>query len=406
MEEGVRPTSATAWLKRAGSKPAEEAVEPGLFQPPGVAAQGGDGQFHDVRKEDRLAATAAIIEAERAAVAGLGESTKSPTFNQADVAAALSMRPTWDTDAPAALPSAPSPAPIQAPTTQHPYQPATQGMAQPVVHAAPTHAAQPVVHAAPTHAAPTHAAPSSEPQLSRTALSPRGEAKRVRQADAPLRRGFFRRPAVVLEEQPSPPTIVNPALLPPPVLHRNTTAGLGPTERQRRKATKAARRSGVSATAIENLTMVVDSRSLQQKYREIPFIVPLVPAFLLSIGCSWAWMQGVIRLQGEMPWVPIFIGVLAGWVMRLGARKSDGGRIISAVVVTTFATLLGESTLERMRPFTASSRNLIEWGTLPAFDSPIVMVNLFHKSMEEGFLIGGLMILGPVVAGIVSSLDL
>ena len=93
-------------------------------------------------------------------------------------------------------------------------------------------------------------------------------------------------------------------------------------------------------------------------------------------------------------------------MMRLGSRKTDGGRIVSAVIITTLATLSGESTLQQARPYTQQFVDAFSWSTHPALESPVLMIQQFQQSMEANLLIGFLLMLGPVLAGVVSSLDL
>ncbi len=385
-EQGDQPTSTPAWLKKAGSATVPQRGK-GLFEtasvqvdPPHEAAHTGEG----IANPEQLAAIEQILSAERNA------SQTSPV----DVLAMLSKRPTWDTPEPT-LETVEAPQPSSAqPGSAQPGGPAS--VAQP----APTR------HGDSATIAPQPWVPPSSPGAakSRKALSPREELRRERAKNNTNRRGFFRRPTMQIDAPAKTPAPIDPRVLPPPEVHRAGT--MGPTERDQRKAQKAAKRAGISITQANAQSMVVDARSVGKvSVRTLPFIVPLIPAMLVAALATWAWVQGVVRVGGELPWVPIFIGILTGWMMRLGSRETDGGRIVSAVIITTLATLSGESTLQQGRPFTQQFVDAFTWSSHPALESPLLMIQQFQASMEKNLLIGFLLMLGPVLAGVVSSLD-
>jgi hypothetical protein len=314
---------------------------------------------------EQLAAANAIIDAERASV------------NQLP----LSMRPTWDT------PAAPR---IPVPTAS---------------------ATAPVVYVHPEDIATAEAPPEPTPakSTSRKVLSPSAEVSRTREQNAGKRRGFARRPPVDIVAPARRSIPVDPTTLPPPPA-ASFVPPRAPSERDQRRARRRAERLGIASGPANAMSMVIDPKALKSKqHRDVPFLLPLIPSVIIAIIGTYGWFQGEIRLGGQIPWVPIFIGVAVGWMMKVGSTSRDFGRIGSAVIITGASMLIGESSLEKVRnggKILRVTQDLLQWQAKPAVGNPIEMIQLFHDSFARSLLIGFVLMLGPIIAGAVASLDL
>ncbi len=332
---------------------------------------------------EQLAAANSILEAERAQVALNAATAAAPGGPTGPGGSApqqptapLSMRPSWETPV--------SPQLALRPVTSAPL---------PIAHPEDVAAGQ---------------SAAGDPVSTRRLLSPKEEVRRTRERNEPKRRGFFRRPTVVVEELPPPAPPVNPATLPPPlVTYTDNVAPAPVSDRVQRKNRRRAERAGVAAGPANAMSMVIDHKSIKRQHiRDLPFLVPLVPAIAVAALLTYGWYQAVIRLGGQLHWVPIFIGIAVGWTMKLGSPNKDFGRIGSSVVITTTAMLVGVSALEKAHGRMARTKDLIEWTTIPQLHDPFRMLNDFHTLFSRGLGVGFMLMLGPIIAGVVSSLDL
>lgn len=409
MAEGDNPrTSTTAWLKQAASAPVADVASPdeaaappttqsglpvrnvGQFQPPPIERRGDDHGYTGVVKDDELTAMTAILEAER-------QASQAATMN-------LTMRPSWDTpaQAPLAPPIDNGPQPTPPVLLAHPEDvvghPGTDPASIPASrNVAPDDRATwapPVNHAA------------RQDESGRQVLSPRAEKLRTREKHQGRRRGFFRRPTAIIEAEAEQTfTPINPSILPPPTMYGGAGSGPKLTPSEERRAAKRAKRAGIVGAQPNAMSMVFDpGRIRTEPHRETLFVVPLIPASMLAALMTYLWFQGSIRLGGAMPWAPIFIGISTAWIMKLGTMRRDFGRIGASVVVTVISTLSAVSSLDAQMPFSLA-RLKLSWSTLPEIVDPIVMIKAFHHSFTESPLVGVVMLLGPVVAGIVASVE-
>ncbi len=408
MAEGDNTrTSTTAWLKQAASAPgAAPETETPTTTASGLPVRGARKQAPDVVstengytgvvKDDELTAMTAILEAERHA-------------SQASANLNLTMRPTWDTPAQAPLtePMATGPQPTPPVLLAHPEDVANHSIPGFDSHVDRS-TGQPRSTADDRATwAPPVAAAGRHDDSGREVLSPRAEKIRTREKHQGKRRGFFRRPAVVLEEASSQTfTPINPSILPPPTMYGGGgSSGPKMTPSEERRAVKRAKRAGIVGTQPNAMSMVFDPGKIRtEPHRETLFVIPLIPASIVAALMTYLWFQGSIRLGGAMPWAPMFIGISVAWIMKLGTMRRDFGRIGASVFVTVVATLAGASSLQAQEPFSLA-RLRLDWGTVPQIVDPIEMIKMFHQVFSKSPLIGTVMLIGPIIAGIVSSIE-
>jgi hypothetical protein len=420
MPQGDRTTnSATAWLKKAGTtepESTETSTPVGTTDAPATLTNATNatgpedtavfGQFTAAKPlpsregrtaaapaqltPDQLAAANSILEAERAQVA-LNATTAAVSGTVA------SGKPTGSTPTPAPMPTTPL---SMRPSWETPVSPQ---LALRNVAAAPL----PIAHPEDVVDQQSGAAVDTS-QTTRRLLSPKEEVRRTRARNEPKRPGFFRRPSVVVETPRPAAAPVNPATLPPPLVTYTDNIPTAPaSDRSQHKNRRRAERAGISSGPANAMSMVIDPKSIKRQHRrDVAFIVPMFPAMLIAAVLTYAWYQAVVRLGGQLHWAPIFIGIAVGWTMKLGSPNKDFGRIATAVVITTTAMLVGVSALEKLYGHMGRAKDTILWSTLPELHDPFRMLDDFHTVFGRGLGVGFMLMLGPIIAGAVSSLDL
>ena len=172
------------------------------------------------------------------------------------------------------------------------------------------------------------------------------------------------------------------------------------TPRQQNKLDK--RLDATAGTAIS--TIVNGDGALPSKRREGPSILAsLGGAFLVGLIASWAWYQGVVHLQAQMPWAPIFIGVLVAWTLRLGVRNRDGIRIGVGVIIVLYSAFSVVSSLARFGELTALRASKVSLLKLPFVANPFQLISDFHQSATKTPLIAIMVMVGLVACGVIAS---
>ena len=173
-----------------------------------------------------------------------------------------------------------------------------------------------------------------------------------------------------------------------------------PSQRKQRKQSKRA----AEPKAVAISTMVSgDGRLAQQKSTETALPLSLLGAAAAAILGTWAWYQGVLRLDQQMPWAPVFIGVFVSWIIRLGVPKRDGARIGAAVIIVLTSVLGGISAILRFGEITAFTTRNLSWSAFPPPANPIRMIIDVHtvatkRPLEAVMAIGGLILCGVMTS--------
>lgn len=172
------------------------------------------------------------------------------------------------------------------------------------------------------------------------------------------------------------------------------------TPRQQNKLDK--RLDATAGTAIS--TIVNGDGALPSKRQEGPSIVAsLGGALLVAFIGSWGWYQGVLRLRAQMPWAPIFIGVLVAWALRLGVRNRDGIRIGFGVVIVLYSSLSVISSVARFGELTAFRASKVSLLKLPFIANPFQLIGDFHERATQTPLIAVMVLVGLVACGVIAS---
>jgi hypothetical protein len=137
-------------------------------------------------------------------------------------------------------------------------------------------------------------------------------------------------------------------------------------------------------------------------HQDTPFLLPLIPALILACATTYLWYQGAARLSHSMPFIPIFIGLLIGGIMRLGTRTVDFARILFAVVLTAGATLAGNSAIIDHGPLNRYLARTIEWGKYPNPD-PLTLLSDYHGIATGSLGTAGVMFTGVIIAAALTS---
>lgn len=172
-----------------------------------------------------------------------------------------------------------------------------------------------------------------------------------------------------------------------------------------RKAKRNAKRPEDAAVAIS--TMVSGDGSLGETKSE-GTAMPLSLAAGMAVAAlfSWAWYQGVLRTEVEMAWVPIFMGILVSWTMRLGVRRSDGIRITFSVLTVLIASMSTMSALGRFGEINAFRTRNLSWLKFPGPVQPMQMISDVHQQATENALPAVMVIVGLIICGVLTSKEL
>jgi hypothetical protein len=253
---------------------------------------------------------------------------------------------------------------------------------------------------------------------------------------ASVKRGWLRRPAGRNVPTPQVEAVVDPSQLPPPTRPGFVIAqpiplddGLDqPSRRQRKKlkrtqaqaqqehqqaatnpssyshgqpsyaqqsyATQYSQQSYAQPTAAQ----ILDTRVPGKAQTDIAFIVPLVPAMFVAAGSTYLWFQASARIGDPLIVVPIFIGLMVGGIMRMGTKSLDFARIIFAVILTTFAMLVGYSWV-----MGHAKGSAISWSDTPPLlntDPLSTFMNTADRSLGEATV----MFFGLIAAAVIASL--
>lgn len=171
-----------------------------------------------------------------------------------------------------------------------------------------------------------------------------------------------------------------------------------------RRKQKRLERNAAEPAAVAISTMVSgDGRLAKEKSTSTEAPVSLLMAVMGGVLGSWAWYQGVLRLDHQLPWAPIFIGVVVSWVIRLGVPKRDGARITVAVLVVLISALSTISAILRFGDITPFTTRNLSWTRLPTPVNPIQMIVDVHsvatkRPVEAVMAIGALILCGVLTS--------
>jgi hypothetical protein len=255
---------------------------------------------------------------------------------------------------------------------------------------------------------------------------------------ASVKRGWLRRPAGRDEPEKRSAAPVDPSQLPPPsrpglIIAQPVPLDDRPGQHQSRRDRKKLRRTQAQAQQEHNQAVpapagysqnqptifvpqyaqqsyaqtsyaqptaaqILDTRVPGKSQTDIAFVVPLVPAMVVATASTFLWFQAGVRLENTVIVAPIFIGLMVGGIMRMGTKSLDFARIIFAVILTSFATLVGHSWIVRH-----PKGSYLSWSEFPALlntDPLSTFMTAADRSLGEATV----MFFGLVAAAVVSSL--
>jgi hypothetical protein len=242
--------------------------------------------------------------------------------------------------------------------------------------------------------------------------------------ETPRQRARMRRPTSAPEPELTVAPPVNPSELPPPIQRPGfsvnppvevnqspsnmTPFGSSPEALSPKAAQKAAIKAAKAADkARRNITPteILDQRAPGKAREDKPFLLPLIPATLVTALLTYLWFQGAFRLLSLLPLFPIVIGTIVGGIMRMGTRTVDFARVIFAIILTTVATFYGHAAIVGHGPLSDISKTTIRWGDLPRATDIANMVSVFHDAGEKSLATASIMFAGLIAAGLISSLS-
>ena len=164
-------------------------------------------------------------------------------------------------------------------------------------------------------------------------------------------------------------------------------------------------KADAAGTAIS--TIVNGDGALPKRQREGPSVLLSGGAALVvGVFTSWAWFQGVIHLRAQMPWAPVFIGVLVAWTLRLGVRNRDGVRIGLGVLIVLVSSLSVLSAVARFGELSAFRASKVGFTKLPTFDNPFVLISDFHQIGQQDPVAALMVLVGLVACGVIASKEI
>ncbi len=233
--------------------------------------------------------------------------------------------------------------------------------------------------------------------------------------ETPRQRARLRRPTAIIEPDADEQGFVHPKDLPPPVQRRgfSVTAPVevhsevhSPVvEVSSKRAQKVAAKAEKAERRQQTPAQILDQRAPGNAREDRPFVLPLIPAIIVTALMTHLWFQGAFRLQSILPLFPIVIGTLNGGIMRLGSRSVDFARVIFAIMLTTIATFWGHAAIRAYGSFGELTKANIRWETLPRVPDPTTMISIFRDTAEKSLGTATVMFAGLIAAGLISSLS-